>query len=117
MSEGQGGNMKSLLRPRASWLVVTSLALLLALPQVEAVYAQVVTGTITGAVRDPSGAAVTSAPVKVSNVDTGITKEAVTDSSGNFQFQLLQPGRYRLEASASGFKMFRRDGLTLEADR
>jgi hypothetical protein len=109
--------MKSLLRPRASWLVVTSLALLLALTQVEAVYAQVVTGTITGAVRDPSGAAVTSAPVKVSNVDTGITKEAVTDSSGNFQFQLLQPGRYRLEASASGFKMFRRDGLTLEADR
>ena len=82
-----------------------------------AVYAQQITGSITGSVLDSSGASMVGASVRLTNTGTAFTQTTTTDSSGNFQFLLLQPGTYVVEASSPGFKTFRRDGIIVEADR
>lgn len=79
--------------------------------------AQQTTGTITGTVVDSSGAAVAAAEVKLNNAETGIRRVAQSDDVGNFRFLLLPPGLYSIEASHAGFKMFRREGIVVEADR
>src|SRR6266852_4802167 len=79
--------------------------------------AQQTTGTITGTVVDSSGAAVTAAEVKLNNAEAGIRRVAQSDDVGNFRFLLLPPGLYSIEASHAGFKMFRREGIVVEADR
>src|SRR6202030_755978 len=81
------------------------------------VYAQQITGSITGSVVDSSGAAVVGASVKLTNTGTAFVQTTTTDTSGNFQFLLLQPGTYLIEGSSTGFKTFRRDGIIVEADR
>lgn len=82
-----------------------------------AVYAQQITGAVTGTVLDSSGAAVVGTSVKLTNIGTAFTQTTTTDTSGDFQFRLLQPGTYLIEVSSPGFKTFRRDGIIVEADR
>jgi hypothetical protein len=82
-----------------------------------AAYAQQITGAITGSVFDSSGAAIAGASVKLMNTGTAFVQTSATDQSGNFQFLLLQPGTYVIEATNAGFKTFRRDGIIVEADR
>jgi hypothetical protein len=65
--------------------------------------AQFDTGTITGAVTDASGAAVSHAPVMVTNVGTGLEKSVVTDQSGNFVASDIPYGTYVVTVNMSGF--------------
>src|SRR5215204_131375 len=74
-------------------------------------FGQGTTGQIAGTVTDPNGAVVTGAAVKATNVATNFTRETTTDGNGIYGFQLLPPGRYRVEISASGFA-----ASTAEAD-
>ena len=53
------------------------------------------TGTITGLVRDSSGAAVPGATVRVVAEASGRTVEAVTNEQGSYRADALQPGQYR----------------------
>lgn len=78
---------------------------------------QSITGSVTGVVRDPSGAAVAGAEVRLTNVGTGITQRTTSDETGGYRFLLLPSGSYRIEVSRSGFKTFRRDGIIVEVDR
>ena len=79
--------------------------------------AQTITGSVTGTVTDNSGAVVPGAEIKLINTQTGVVRSAVSDELGNFQFLLLPPGLYTVEASLSGFKTFRRQGILVETDR
>ncbi|HYY94231.1 MAG TPA: TonB-dependent receptor [Pyrinomonadaceae bacterium] len=66
--------------------------------------AQVTTGSLQGIVRDPAGAAVAGATVRVTNSDTGVTRETTTNGEGLYRVTNLQPGQnYRVEVSATGF--------------
>src|SRR5580692_4909959 len=66
--------------------------------------AQIVeTGTITGVVRDNSGAVIPQAQVTIRNVATGLTNTPVTDSQGLFVSPPLAPGDYMVDIEASGF--------------
>jgi Carboxypeptidase regulatory-like domain/TonB dependent receptor len=78
---------------------------------------QQVTGSITGSVLDSTGGSLVGASVTLTNTGTGAAQTARTDSSGNFQFLLLNPGNYVLETTNPGFKTVRRDGILVEADR
>ena len=49
---------------------------------------------ITGSVKDSSGAIIPGATVTARNVDTGLTRVAVTDGSGEYRLPSLVPGRY-----------------------
>src|SRR5438552_9406402 len=72
--------------------------------------AQVLYGSLTGKVTDQSGAALPNATVEAMNTGTGVTQTATTDAAGDYRFNALQPGTYRVSISASGFatKVFER---------
>ncbi len=61
------------------------------------------TGSLSGTVNDPSNAAVPGATVEVVNVATGARRTAITNSSGVFSFQAMQPGNYTVAVESPGF--------------
>lgn len=61
------------------------------------------TGDVAGTVTDPSGAAVVGATVKAASRETGAVATVKTSNTGDYRFSLLQPGVYKLTASATGF--------------
>src|SRR6185312_3300238 len=69
------------------------------------VVAQVTTTGIRGIVRDPSGAAIPNADLKLKDTSTGIEKQTVSTAEGAFAFANLQSGTYDLTATASGFQV------------
>jgi hypothetical protein len=66
--------------------------------------AQTITGTISGAVTDASGAVVAGATVTVVNLGTNQKRTATTSKSGNFDVPDLAIGKYKVTATAEGFK-------------
>ena len=84
-------------------------AILMAAPSLRAQNTAQITGTIT----DPSGAVVGSASVVVVNESTGIESTAKSNQSGIYSVPLLQPGNYRIEIQAPGFRTIQRSGVTL----
>ena len=78
-------------------LLILTLALLsgVALAQ-----SQSTTGNIEGRVLDQNGAVVPGVALTATNQDTGFTKNATSDSDGNFIFVLLPPGNYKVEVAA-----------------
>ncbi len=65
--------------------------------------AQVLYGSLTGNVTDPSKASVPSSHVEALNIKTGVVRGAATDASGIYLFRELQPGIYKVTASAPNF--------------
>src|SRR5688500_16730795 len=61
------------------------------------------TGGISGKVVDPQGAIVTGAAVVVTNIGTNASTTAVVNDDGVFRVSNLQPGRYKVETTATGF--------------
>jgi hypothetical protein len=80
-----------------------------------ALSAQEFRATISGHVLDSSGAAVPNAKVQATSADTNEVSTATTDNSGSYTIPLLRPGRYKLTATAQGFKQFVQPSLELEA--
>src|SRR5436190_17409366 len=66
-------------------------------------YGQTFRGAINGTVSDPSGAMVAGANVKATNLATSVTLSTTTTSDGQFSFQDLPLGTYRIAVSAGGF--------------
>jgi hypothetical protein len=64
------------------------------------------TGAVRGSVSDISGAAIAQAAVTLTNSVTGISRAAVTNSSGTFAFDLLPPGEYAIAISATTFAAY-----------
>src|SRR5438128_362196 len=65
---------------------------------------QVTTGSLSGTVSDPSGAIVPGATVTLVNNATGAERSAISNSTGTFDFQALQPGTYTISVDARGFR-------------
>ena len=66
--------------------------------------AQVLYGSIVGAVEDQSGAVVPKATVTITNKATGQTREAASDDGGRFSLLNVTAGLYDLKVSAQGFR-------------
>jgi len=64
-------------------------------------------------VTDESGAVLPGVTVEILNEGTGQTRSAVTGTEGFFTVPLVQPGRYRVSATLSGFKPLTRDGIVV----
>ena len=60
--------------------------------------------TLSGAIKDPSGANVPGVVLTLTNDHTAIEKKLVTDETGKYQFTDLAPGAYTIHADAPGFK-------------
>jgi len=70
------------------------------------VWGQVETGTISGTVRDTSGAAVAGATVMVRNTATSAERSTTTGDSGQYTIPGLAPGIYELTVTSAGFAKF-----------
>jgi outer membrane receptor protein involved in Fe transport len=79
--------------------------------------AQISTGTISGTVKDDTGAVVPGANVVVLDVDTGISRSLQTDSNGFYSAPSLALGNYRVTASKEGMQTEVREGITLTVGR
>lgn len=71
------------------------------------------TTQVSGAVTDPSGAAVVGATVQVINLATGLSRDVVTDDSGVYTVLQLPPGDYRINVSATGFSRYSLERISL----
>jgi len=79
--------------------------------------AQQITGTITGSVKDETGALVTTATIKATNVDTGFSRESAVSADGSYLIQYLPVGTYTVSATASGFKGFVQKNIVVTVDQ
>ncbi len=79
-------------------------AALLCLTWIGVTSAQTPTGSIIGVVRDPSGAAVAAASVKVLSISTGLARTIVTSATGDYSIPVLPAGEYVVSVEASGFQ-------------
>src|SRR5579872_787363 len=75
-----------------------------------------VTASISGTVKDPSGASVAGAKVTATNVATGIAQTQNTNEQGFYSFQTLPPGTYTLDVQQSGFKAYRQTGIVVDVN-
>ena len=66
-------------------------------------FAQTITATITGEVKDPNGAIVPGATVTATSVETGLSKSAQTNDDGRYTITFLQPGEYNITIEQAGF--------------
>jgi hypothetical protein len=81
---------------------------------VPALHAQEIAATITGTVRDSTGAVVPSATVTIHSMDTNSDVRTVTsDSSGNYTATNLQPGNYTVNVKLQGFQAYTAQGISI----
>src|SRR5215469_1072203 len=91
------------MKQRSFWILL-SVFILLAL--LAPVYAQKITGTISGTVTDPSGAVLAGATITITNTETGLVRTAVSDGSGVYNAPDLPPGAYIVVVRQASFKEF-----------
>jgi hypothetical protein len=75
--------------------------------------AQEFRGTFSGVVTDAHGAAIPGVKVTAKATETGNKSETSTSSTGEYTIPFLAPGGYEITAEVSGFKVYKREGLTL----
>jgi hypothetical protein len=72
-----------------------------------------VSATLSGTVTDQSGAAVPAASATARNLDTGLSRDTVTDQAGRYQLFALPLGQYEVRVKKSGFAEAVRTGIRL----
>src|SRR4051812_9915028 len=95
---------------RVHWLLLLLLCASLALAQGD-------TGTISGNVTDPSGAAIPGVAVIIKNIETGISRSLVTNEVGRYDAVALPAGTYEVTGSLAGFNTLVRNGIVLAVGR
>jgi outer membrane receptor protein involved in Fe transport len=78
---------------------------------------QQITASIRGTVSDPSGAIVPAATVTAKQVETGLTRVAITDRQGEYVLVELPIGHYQLEIQAKGFQTYLQQGISLDVNQ
>src|SRR6476659_5857054 len=74
------------------------------------------TAQISGTVKDQTGAVLPGAEITVTQTDTGISRNAVTDETGSFALPNLATGPYRLEARLPGCRTYVQTGIVLHVN-
>ena len=85
-------------------------ALLIAVPSA---YAQIVGGSISGTIRDSSGATVSGATIRVKNVETGAARTLTTARDGRFAAPSVPIGEYSVSVAHNGFQPQERTAIHL----
>ena len=105
----------------AGWQkIYLSLALLVAIAGLlicASAWAQETTGSISGTVKDPSGAVVPNAQITLRDTDKNADiRTAKTGATGDFSLPELPLGRYSFTVEAAGFRKFVQAGIVLNVD-
>jgi hypothetical protein len=73
-------------------------------------------GSVSGTVRDTSGAVVPNSSVSATEVDTGVQHRVTTNDRGFYSFPELAVGRYSVAVEKSGFRLYQRTGIVIDAN-
>src|SRR5882724_10067547 len=74
------------------------------------------TATISGSVKDTTGAVLPGVEVKVMQTETSVSRTTVTNETGSYVLPNLPLGPYRLEAALPGFRTVVRTGIVLQVN-
>jgi hypothetical protein len=77
--------------------------------------AQLTNGDVIGTVTDTSGAVIPGAKVTLTNTGTKVAAATTTNGTGDYTFNLLNPGQYTVTVEAKGFKKLVIPGFALAA--
>jgi hypothetical protein len=77
------------------------------------VFGQIRSGTISGTVKDPTGAVVANADVIVTEQETNVATATKTNSSGQYTVPYLPAGTYTVSVTVPGFLNYRQTGIPL----
>ena len=77
---------------------------------------QVAVGTLLGNVQDDTGGAVPGATITATETRTNISRTAVSNAAGNYTFNNLAPGVYRVDAELVGFRTFTRENVDVRVN-
>jgi len=78
--------------------------------------AQETRANLRGTVTDTSGSVVPGANIQLTNSETGVVLTSVSNEAGLYLFLFLNPGKYKLVATISGFKTFERENIQLSVN-
>ena len=98
---------------RRLWNIAVGVALGLSILALPAIVRAQATGTISGYVRDASGAVVPEAKVTATHVQHGTVYPANTNAEGFYSFPALDPGDYTVTVEKEGFQRTVQSGLSL----
>jgi hypothetical protein len=73
-------------------------------------------GSISGTVKDASGAVVPGATVTATNLGTEFRQTTATDDKGSYSFPSLPIGTYNVDISSASFRPYRRTGVVIDAN-
>jgi hypothetical protein len=79
--------------------------------------AQLLQGSITGNVFDPSNAAVAGAKVVATEQQTNFTRETTTNEQGGYNLLTMPPGTYKITVTAPSFQTTTITGLTVSPEQ
>jgi hypothetical protein len=77
--------------------------------------AQVLYGSITGAVKDPSDAAIPGATVTATQKETNLSREATTNAEGLYSFTNVPAGTYTVKVALTGFREYQKTAVPVNA--
>src|SRR5262245_45361061 len=109
VNDRKGGNMHS----RFSLQSLVAILLLAS----GLLYAQSGASTITGTVTDQAGAALAGVKIVVRDPATGLERETITNSTGNYSLPGLQPAAYDITAESKGFRKRSHRGFVVEVNK
>ena len=89
--------------------------LLISILMCSAAWAQT-TAQIGGTIKDQTGAVLPGAEVTVTQTDTGLTRNAITDETGSYVLTNLPVGPYKFEAGLPGFRTYVQTGIVLQVN-
>jgi hypothetical protein len=67
-------------------------------------FGQFEAGSVLGTVKDPTGAIIPNARVEIKSLSTNATRDTVSNSTGEWTFVALQPGRYQVTIKQPGLR-------------
>lgn len=79
--------------------------------------AQQTSGDLVGTIKDPTGAVIPGASVKVTNEATGVSSATSSGSAGDYRAANLLPGKYTVNVTAPGFQTFDLHGVLIELNK
>jgi hypothetical protein len=78
---------------------------------------QIDMGGVAGTVKDPSGAAIPSAVLTLTNEATNVAQKVHSSSSGTYVFEAVPAGSYTLQAEAQGFATYVTHNIEVHVQR
>src|SRR5262249_22172248 len=79
--------------------------------------AQQPSASVVGRITDSTGAVVPGVKIRIINLDTNIAQSTSSNHAGDFTIPFLNPGRYAMEASLTGFRSYKHAEFTLSVDQ